>query len=242
MEINWEDPAVKAAVDERVAEANRQLEQHRNEVLAELKGLKDKFKTVDLDEYSRLRTEREDNERKAREAEQEAARKAGDFDKYRAQLEQDHTAAIKAKDGRIEALYSALTQKLVDAELSSAITAEGGIPEILLPLLKDRVRVVETDNRFGTEVADLAGAKQYRQDGTPAGLADLVREMKSNPVYGGCFKSPMAGGSGSKSVPASGVLDGVKNPFSKAAWNLTEQMRLTKTNPELAKQLKAQAE
>ena len=33
----------------------------------------------------------------------------------------------------------------------------------------------------------------------------------------------------------------VKNPFRKETWNLTEQMKLTKTDPQLAARLKAQA-
>jgi hypothetical protein len=31
----------------------------------------------------------------------------------------------------------------------------------------------------------------------------------------------------------------VKNPFRKETWNLTEQMKLTKTDPQLAARLKA---
>jgi hypothetical protein len=33
----------------------------------------------------------------------------------------------------------------------------------------------------------------------------------------------------------------VKNPFARATWNLTEQMKLLKTDPKLAERLRAAA-
>ena len=40
---------------------------------------------------------------------------------------------------------------------------------------------------------------------------------------------------------AAGLNRSVKNPFRKDTWNLTEQMKLQKTDPALATRLKAAA-
>ena len=61
-------------------------------------------------------------------------------------------------------------------------------------------------------------------------VADAPHLFESN--AGGGAASNGSGGVGNKSV---------KNPFRKESWNLTEQMRLTKSDPGLAVRLKAAA-
>ena len=61
-------------------------------------------------------------------------------------------------------------------------------------------------------------------------VADAPHLFESN--AGGGAASNGSGGVGNKSV---------KNPFRKETWNLTEQMKLTKTDPQLAARLKAAA-
>jgi hypothetical protein len=61
-------------------------------------------------------------------------------------------------------------------------------------------------------------------------VADAPHLFESN--AGGGAASNGSGGVGNKSV---------KNPFRKESWNLTEQMKLTKTDPQLAARLKAAA-
>jgi hypothetical protein len=51
-------------------------------------------------------------------------------------------------------------------------------------------------------------------------------------------------GGGAAGVPAGGGSNGnrsVKNPFRKESWNITEQMKLEKTDRQLAERLKAAA-
>jgi hypothetical protein len=61
-------------------------------------------------------------------------------------------------------------------------------------------------------------------------VADAPHLFESN--AGGGAASNGSGGVGNKSV---------KNPFRKETWNLTEQMRLMKSDPQLAARLKAAA-
>ena len=53
------------------------------------------------------------------------------------------------------------------------------------------------------------------------------------------FETNSGGGAAGSSAGGAGV--GVKNPWAKASWNLTEQMRTTRTDPVRAEQLKAAA-
>jgi len=56
------------------------------------------------------------------------------------------------------------------------------------------------------------------------------------------FESNAGGGAaGNGSGGAGGGNRSVKNPFRKESWNLTEQMKLQKSDPALAARLKAAA-
>jgi hypothetical protein len=82
---------------------------------------------------------------------------------------------------------------------------------------------------------------RYGKDGvTPMTLEEWVDAQVSDAPHlfesnagGGAAGNPAGGGTGSN---RSG-----KNPFRKESWNLTEQMRLTKSDPGLAARLKAAA-
>jgi hypothetical protein len=50
-----------------------------------------------------------------------------------------------------------------------------------------------------------------------------------------------AGSGAASNGPGGAVQRSVKNPFRKESWNLTEQMRLPKSDPGLAARLKAAA-
>ena len=65
-----------------------------------------------------------------------------------------------------------------------------------------------------------------------AQTSDAPHLFESN-AGGGAAGNPAGGGTGSSRS--------AKNPFRKETWNLTEQMRLTKSDPGLAARLKAAA-
>jgi hypothetical protein len=55
------------------------------------------------------------------------------------------------------------------------------------------------------------------------------------------FESNAGGGAAGNGSGGVGGNRSVKNPFRKDTWNLTEQMKLLKTDPQLAARLKAAA-
>ena len=79
-----------------------------------------------------------------------------------------------------------------------------------------------------------------------------MREIRQSGSEGGARFNPLSlplshlfesnagsGAAGNGSGGVGGNNRSVKNPFRKETWNLTEQMKLQKTDPQLAARLKA---
>ena len=76
----------------------------------------------------------------------------------------------------------------------------------------------------------------FDKDGKVIGLDDVLKPMRESSPH--LFKN--AGGAGGYD-PAGGGKPPVNNPFAKETYNLTEQGRLFKQNPEQARQMAAAA-
>lgn len=76
----------------------------------------------------------------------------------------------------------------------------------------------------------------FDKDGKVIGLDDVLKPMRESSPH--LFKN--AGGAGGYN-PAGGGKPPVNNPFAKETYNLTEQGRLFKQNPEQARQMAAAA-
>ena len=80
---------------------------------------------------------------------------------------------------------------------------------------------------------------RYGKDGvTPMTLEEWVDAQVSDAPH--LFESNAGGGAAGNASGGSGNRP-VKNPFRKETWNLTEQMKLQKSDPGLAARLKAAA-
>lgn len=102
--------------------------------------------------------------------------------------------------------------------------------------LKDKLKEV------GVVDADYVIYKQggldkftFDKDGKPVGLDDVVKPLKESAPH--LFKQEP----GAKYEPAGGVTQTSRNPFAKETFNLTEQGKLIRENPEQAKQMAAAA-
>lgn len=94
---------------------------------------------------------------------------------------------------------AALEARLVDAEARAALQAARGVPELLLPMLRDRLSVAEDGaGGLAVRVLDEAGKPQRREveDGAYLTVADLVEGLRADPVYGRAFDGSGKGGSG----------------------------------------------
>lgn len=78
------------------------------------------------------------------------------------------------------------------------------------------------------------------EDGTITGLEEQIKTLRESKPY--LFREQAADGTGgSKGAGAKGSKDKNSNPWAKETFNLTQQGRLLRENPELAKSLQAQA-
>lgn len=118
---------------------------------------------------------------------------------------------LKAFDGekkplvqKTEAYRNQLYTLLVDNQATTAVVENKGVPKLLLPFVKQHVKVVEENGEFNVCVVDAQGERRYSGvNGSPMTIKDLVAEMKTNPEYSRLFDSEAPVGGGGKD-PRSG--------------------------------------
>lgn len=158
-------------------------------------------------------------------AEQEDLEKQGKYGEARQALEQQFREATAEKDKRIAELEARVRELEVLSPAATALRDVVHDPDMILntQVLKEQIardpdgQVVIVDGYERTPIADWAKQK------LPAWMQ----------------KQPKPQGSGAPSGRASSdSVVGVKNPFSKETFNLTEQSRLFKTDRDMYERLK----
>ena len=212
------------------SERNEELRQTNITVMKERDALLKRFEGIDPDEVRKLADEK-------RKLEEAAQLKAGEFEKVLAarvkEIEDKKFAPMQA---RAEAAEKRLAVVMIDDAVRDAALKRGVIPSALpdvmarargaLRLVDGQVRVYDGENLL------------MGKDGvTPMISAEWVDALASSAPH--LFQANAGGGaagSGSRGAGGSQV-----NPWSKATRNLTEQVKLLKTNPGLAARLQASA-
>ena len=195
------------------------LERKNHELIGKLKKAKAVPDGVDVDELLEIK----------RQAEQSKLEAEGNYTEARQALEQQYREASAQKDERIKELEARVRELEL---ISPAVTALADIvhdPDMVLKtkLSADKIQreadgtVVVVDGYERTPVADWA------KSSLPAWM-----QKAPKPQGGG---APVGRG-GSTEIPA-----GMKNPFDRESFNLTEQSRLFRTDRDLYDRLKAQA-
>lgn len=91
-----------------------------------------------------------------------------------------------------------LYRMLVVAEATTAIAAEGGTAELLLPFVQQQVKVVEdAAGVLAARVVDAQGNVRF-SGAAEMTIADLIKEFKANERLGGAFASSAPRGTGMK--------------------------------------------
>jgi regulator of replication initiation timing len=207
------------------------------DINAELEALRRKNKEL-LDEAKRAKAKARDipddvNVQELidfkRKAEQAEAERKGQYDDALKVYEQQFRDREAKYLEQISSLEAEVRMLKLDSRVVSKLADQVHDPEAVLRLEGDKL----TLNDAGEPVIK----DGYNEVPLDQWVADLQQrrpylfKQASRPVGTG---APAA--RASASIPA-----GMKNPFSKEHFNLTEQGRLFKTNPELYAQLKAEA-
>ena len=142
---------------------------------------------------------------KQADAEKAKLEQKGEWDKLRAQLVDSHGKELSARDkliaekeAEIQRRQSALESYLIDAAATSAIAAEKGIPELLLPHVQRQVKVIDDQGKYVVRVLTPDGTPRMNSKGEYLGVKDLIAELKGNDIYGRAFEGSGASGSGMK--------------------------------------------
>jgi hypothetical protein len=219
------------------------LDEFRNNNLAlakERDELKQRFDGIDPDEVRAVLADRA-------KLEQEKQLKAGEVDKVvegrikgiKAELEKQVGSLTTERD----ALNARLTTIQIDQGVITVATKRGLRPTAIADITSRARTVFKLVN--GAPAAFEADGKsvRYGRDGlTPMTLEEWVDTQVSEAPHlfesnagGGAAGNAAGGGAGSR---PQGLQ---KNPFKRETWNLTEQMRMQKSDPQLAARLKAAA-
>lgn len=154
------------------------------------------------EEISELLKAQEDVQKQREDLERQEALKKGEYQKIldgeakkREQMAAKHQAELEAEKSTALRYRSLLEQNLVDAQATAAIAEAKGVPQLLLPHLKGRVKVVEEDGKFNLQILDAAGNPMVSDAaGTPATFKTLVESFKADPIFGRAFEGSGASG------------------------------------------------
>lgn len=113
-----------------------------------------------------------------------------------AAAKEGHTKELTKAQTRAQALQDQLYGLMVENGATAAVAELKGVPELLLPFIKQQVKVTEEDGKFVVQVIDTAGEPRYGATGSLMTIKELVAEMKANEKYGRLFESERPGGGG----------------------------------------------
>lgn len=149
---------------------------------------------IDADTALRLHNE-------AQNRETERLTQEGDFKTLKEQMETNFNNERQNWTGREQKLVGTIDKILVQDAARAALSDPDidGNPTLLLPLIRDRVKVTETDDGFSVQVLRPDGAPMLNAQNQPASLKDLFLEMKGKPEYAGAFKGLNQSGGGAPS-------------------------------------------
>lgn len=126
----------------------------------------------------------------------DAAKIAAQLESQKNGLLTAHQRELQARDTRATALQNQLYGLMVENAATSAVAELKGVPELLMPFIKQQVKVSEADGQFVVNVLDASGEPRYGATGQLMTIKELVAEMKANEKYGRLFESEAGGGGG----------------------------------------------
>jgi len=190
------------------------LERKNHELIGKLKKTKTIPDGVDVQELLDFKAK----------AEQENLEKQGKYGEARQALEQQFREATAEKDKRISELEARVRELELITPAVSALADVVHDPDLIL---KTKLTSEQIEREPDGTVVVVDGYQR-----TPVG-----EWAKTLPAW--MQKQPKPQGSGAPSGRASSdSVAGVKNPFSKETFNLTEQSRLFKTDRDMYERLK----
>lgn len=171
-----------------------------------LKRLPDGFDPdKDLEELAALRKERE--EREAHEAE-----KKGEWDKLRAQLQDQQAKRDEEWGGKVKSLESELDRLLRSDKARDEIDKRKASGRLLLREVLALTRTIVDDHgKRKVVVVDESGDLRLNGNGDDMTMAELLDELEKDPECAGAFPAPESTGGGASGRRVAGSGHGVQS-------------------------------
>ena len=202
----------------------------------ELEGLQRRFAGVDPEAVRKAQAE-------AQRLQEEAKLKDGKFEEVlKGRLEAAQAEAQK-RLADLQAERDQFRMRIEANEIDAVVTAAAvkrGLVGTAMSDLQARARAVFRFEGRSLKAVGADGKPLLGKDGNPLQPAGWVETLAAEAphLFAG---SAGAGAAGGASGGGSGSAGSNGNPFRKETWNLTEQMRVMRSDPKRAEQLKAAA-
>lgn len=118
------------------------------------------------------------------------------WEKMKKDLHKGFETQIQAKDGELQTMSKTLQKYLVTTAAVQAIASAKGVPELLLPHIQAKTKVIKEGDEYVVRIIDEAGDPRGNASGGFMSVEDLVKEMKASPVYGRAFEGEAPSGNG----------------------------------------------
>ena len=216
------------------------LDEFRNSNAALLKQLdeqKKRFEGIDPDEVRKLANEK-------RKLEEQQQIKAGEVEKVIETRVKAAKTEFDRQIGTVTAERDALNSRLVAIQIDQGVVnvaTQRGLRPTAIPDITARARnIFKLVNGVPTAFEADGQTVRVGKDGVkPMSLDEWIDAQVSEAPH--LFESNAGGGAASNPNRV-GANRPLKTPFRKETWNLTEQMRLQRTDPQRAQQLKTAAQ
>lgn len=123
--------------------------------------------------------------------------------KIKAEIERTFQAEREGFTGRIGKMQGTLERYLVDSAATGALAEAKGNVKLLLPIIKQSVKVVEDGEDYVVRVVDAEGTYRGNGMGGFMTVAEYVKELKASKDYGVAFESEAPTGGGRQGQPVS---------------------------------------
>ncbi len=143
--------------------------------------------------------------------EKKAKGKRGDrraMQKIKAESEAAVAATRAEYEGKLNSVQTMLKKQMIDGEARAAIAKLKGVPDLLLPHVREKCLLIEEDGVYHVRVVDAEGDPRSDGKGGYLTIEDLVAEMRKSETYGRAFEADGTKGSGKPPGGAGGNRDG----------------------------------
>jgi len=213
--------------------------------LNDAKELSKKAEGLDLDGYTKYIENVDKIESDRIKAEEEALVASENWNKLKNDMTNSHEKIVSdltiSKDLEIVGLKSALDHELIENVALKEIEKVNGSQVLLMPHIKDSIQTFKDENGlYKTKVVDTSGAERMNvKTGDPMIVSELIAEFQANEAFSGAF--PIQNQGSDTTINVGGKkYNATNNPFDKKGngYSITEQAKLNKNNPTLAKTLR----